>query len=115
MVEQLLINYANESLQRHFNRHLFEIEQDLYTSEGVDWTFVEFKDNKPCLDLFEAPVGIISTLDDSWSVSKNTLAPKIPLGLPQIGRQNPHHLRETSGAPPFRICADHLGAVLPLA
>ena len=32
--EQLLINYCNEKLQRHFNRHLFEVEQNLYSSEG---------------------------------------------------------------------------------
>jgi myosin heavy subunit len=31
--EQLLINYANEALQRHFNRHVFEVEQEDYGSE----------------------------------------------------------------------------------
>jgi myosin heavy subunit len=65
--EQLLINYANEKLQRHFNRHLFEVEQNLYSSEGVDWTYISFNDNKPCLELIEGgggEVGILSTLDD---------------------------------------------------
>jgi myosin heavy subunit len=65
--EQLLINYANEKLQRHFNRHVFEVEQSLYTSEGVDWTFITFNDNRPCLELIEGGagnVGILSTLDD---------------------------------------------------
>ena len=65
--EQLLINYANEKLQRHFNRHLFEVEQTLYTSEGVDWTYITFNDNRPCLELIEGGggnVGILSTLDD---------------------------------------------------
>lgn len=38
--EQLLINYCNEKLQRHFNRHLFEVEQNLYSTEGVDWTYI---------------------------------------------------------------------------
>ena len=67
--EQLLINYANEKLQRHFNRHLFEVEQDLYASEGVDWTYITFNDNRPCLELIEGSrgtVGILGTLDDSW-------------------------------------------------
>jgi myosin heavy subunit len=67
--EQLLINYCNEKLQRHFNRHLFEVEQDLYASEGVDWTYITFNDNRPCLELIEgggATVGIINTLDDAW-------------------------------------------------
>ena len=65
--EQLLINYANEKLQRHFNRHLFEVEQSLYSSEGVDWTYITFNDNRLCLELIEGGggnVGILSTLDD---------------------------------------------------
>ena len=68
--EQLLINYCNEKLQRHFNRHLFEVEQNLYASEGVDWSYISFNDNRPCLDLIEGgngAFGILSTLDDSWA------------------------------------------------
>ncbi len=67
--EQLLINYCNEKLQRHFNRHLFEVEQDMYASEGVDWTYITFNDNRPCLELLEGASnipGILSMLDDSW-------------------------------------------------
>jgi myosin heavy subunit len=68
--EQLLINYCNEKLQRHFNRHLFEVEQNLYSSEGVDWTYITFNDNRPCLELIEGGSGkggILSTLDDSYA------------------------------------------------
>lgn len=68
--EQLLINYCNEKLQRHFNRHLFEVEQNLYSSEGVDWTYITFNDNRPCLELIEGGngiVGILNTLDDSYA------------------------------------------------
>jgi myosin heavy subunit len=67
--EQLLINYCNEKLQRHFNRHLFEVEQKLYSAEGVDWTYISFNDNRPCLELIEgggSTVGILNTLDDAW-------------------------------------------------
>ncbi len=67
--EQLLINYANEKLQRHFNKHLFEVEQELYATEGVDWTYITFNDNRPCLELIEGAsgsVGILGTLDDAW-------------------------------------------------
>ena len=68
--EQLLINYCNEKLQRHFNRHLFEVEQNLYANEGVDWTYITFNDNRPCLELIEGgpgSVGILNTLDDAYS------------------------------------------------
>jgi myosin heavy subunit len=68
--EQFLINYCNEKLQRHFNRHLFEVEQNLYSSEGVDWTYISFNDNQPCLDLIEGGSGIngiLNTLDDSYA------------------------------------------------
>jgi myosin heavy subunit len=67
--EQLLINYANEALQRHFNRHLFEVEQDLYEREGIDWSYIDFRDNRPCLELIEgvsSNMGILQTLDDAW-------------------------------------------------
>ena len=67
--EQLLINYCNEKLQRHFNRHLFEVEQEMYFNEGVDWSYITFNDNRSCLELIEGGggvVGILNTLDDAW-------------------------------------------------
>jgi myosin heavy subunit len=66
--EQLLINYANEKLQRYFNKHVFEIEQAMYSQEGVNWTYITYNDNQPCLELIEGGVGnvgILNTLDDS--------------------------------------------------
>ncbi|KAG1338425.1 Myosin-1 [Cocos nucifera] len=51
--EQFCINYANERLQQHFNRHLFKLEQEEYIQDGIDWTKVEFVDNTECLNLFE--------------------------------------------------------------
>ncbi|KAL4309084.1 hypothetical protein GQ457_01G005030 [Hibiscus cannabinus] len=63
--EQFCINYANERLQQHFNRHLFKLEQEVYELEGIDWTKVDFEDNQECLDLFEKkPLGILSLLDE---------------------------------------------------
>ncbi|GLE01599.1 hypothetical protein PINS_up010429 [Pythium insidiosum] len=68
--EQLCINYANEKLQRHFNQHMLEVEQDEYTKEGIDWKHIDFQDNQPCLDLIEGkPMGkpgIFIALDDVW-------------------------------------------------
>jgi myosin V len=51
--EQLLINFANETLQQQFNRHIFKIEQDEYAEERVDWSYVDFNDNTPCLALLD--------------------------------------------------------------
>ena len=68
--EQLCINYTNEKLQRHFNRHIFEIEQAEYAREGIDWTHVAFNDNQECLDLIEGKPagkpGVITQLNDMW-------------------------------------------------
>ncbi|KAJ1676126.1 Myosin type-2 heavy chain 1, partial [Spiromyces aspiralis] len=63
--EQFCINYANEKLQRHFNRHVFQLEQEEYAREGLsNWTFVDFHDNKPCIELIEGKPGILNMLDD---------------------------------------------------
>lgn len=68
--EQLCINYANEKLQRHFNQHMLEVEQNDYAKEGIDWKHIDFEDNQECLDLIESKVngkpGIFVSLDDNW-------------------------------------------------
>ncbi|KAK9463558.1 P-loop containing nucleoside triphosphate hydrolase protein, partial [Lipomyces oligophaga] len=62
--EQFCINYANEKLQQEFNQHVFKLEQDEYVKEKIEWTFIEFSDNQPCIDLIEARIGILSLLDE---------------------------------------------------
>lgn len=63
--EQFCINYANERLQQHFNRHLFKLEQEEYIQDGIDWAKVDFDDNQDCLNLFEKkPLGLLSLLDE---------------------------------------------------
>ncbi|KAF9623991.1 hypothetical protein IFM89_007689 [Coptis chinensis] len=63
--EQFCINYANERLQQHFNRHLFKLEQEEYIQDGIDWAKVDFEDNQDCLNLFERkPLGLLSLLDE---------------------------------------------------
>ncbi|XP_068668431.1 myosin-1-like [Aristolochia californica] len=71
--EQFCINYANERLQQHFNRHLFKLEQEEYHQDGIDWTKVDFEDNQECLNLFEKkPLGLLSLLDEESTFPKAT-------------------------------------------
>ncbi|KAI1850456.1 hypothetical protein JX265_013418 [Neoarthrinium moseri] len=62
--EQFCINYANEKLQQEFNQHVFKLEQEEYVREQIDWTFIDFSDNQPCIDLIENKMGILSLLDE---------------------------------------------------
>lgn len=62
--EQFCINYANEKLQQEFNQHVFKLEQEEYMREQIDWKFIDFSDNQPCIDLIEGKLGILSLLDE---------------------------------------------------
>ncbi|CCE65834.1 hypothetical protein TPHA_0N00540 [Tetrapisispora phaffii CBS 4417] len=62
--EQFCINYANEKLQQEFNQHVFKLEQEEYVKEEIEWSFIEFNDNQPCIDLIENKLGILSLLDE---------------------------------------------------
>ncbi|WZY81645.1 hypothetical protein YC2023_028029 [Brassica napus] len=71
--EQLCINLTNEKLQQHFNQHVFKMEQEEYTREEIDWSYVEFVDNQDVLDLIEKkPGGIIALLDEACMFPKST-------------------------------------------
>ncbi|TGZ81077.1 putative class V myosin [Ascodesmis nigricans] len=62
--EQFCINYANEKLQQEFNQHVFKLEQEEYAREQINWQYIEFSDNRPCIDLIEGKLGILSLLDE---------------------------------------------------
>ncbi|XVE77891.1 hypothetical protein DITRI_Ditri13aG0100200 [Diplodiscus trichospermus] len=51
--EQFCINFTNEKLQQLFNQHVFKMEQVVYKTEEIDWSYVEFVDNQDVLDLIE--------------------------------------------------------------
>ncbi|KAK1279441.1 hypothetical protein QJS04_geneDACA003163 [Acorus gramineus] len=107
--EQFCINYANERLQQHFNRHLFKLEQEDYTQDGIDWTRVEFEDNQECLNLFEKkPLGLLSLLDEESNFPKATdltFATKLKQHL----NSNYYFKGERGGA--FKVC-HYAGEVL---
>ena len=70
--EQFCINYANEKLQQEFNQHVFKLEQEEYVREQIDWTFINFSDNQPCIDLIEGKLGVLSLLDEESRLPMGT-------------------------------------------
>ncbi|XP_069766460.1 unconventional myosin-XIX isoform X2 [Narcine bancroftii] len=72
-LEQLCINYANEKLQQHFVAHYLKAQQDEYTSEGLEWSFIRYQDNQRCLDLIEGnPTSIFSLLNEESRLNRSS-------------------------------------------
>lgn len=65
--EQFCINYVNEKLQQIFIELTLKAEQEDYRKEGIQWTDIQYFNNKVVCDLIESktnPPGIISICDD---------------------------------------------------
>ncbi|CBZ29782.1 putative myosin heavy chain [Leishmania mexicana MHOM/GT/2001/U1103] len=63
--EQVCINYANESLQNHYNKYTFINDEEECRREGIQTPNIEFPDNSECVNMFDAKrVGIFSMLDE---------------------------------------------------
>ncbi|KAI8818072.1 amoeboid myosin I-like protein [Fimicolochytrium jonesii] len=64
--EQFCINYVNERLQQIFIELTLKSEQEEYQREGIQWTPIEYFNNKVVVDLIESkrPPGIMAVLDD---------------------------------------------------
>ncbi len=70
--EQFCINYANEKLQQQFCQHVFKLEQEEYLKEQIKWSFIEFYDNQPCIELIEGKLGILDLLDEECKMPKGS-------------------------------------------
>ncbi|CAF3322996.1 unnamed protein product [Rotaria socialis] len=70
--EQFCINYANEKLQQQFCQHVFKLEQEEYMKEEITWSFIQFYDNQPCIDLIESKLGILDLLDEECKMPKGS-------------------------------------------
>nr|CAI5836957.1 unnamed protein product [Callosobruchus analis] len=71
--EQLCINYANESLQQFFIQHIFKMEQEYYTKEGINWSNISFIDNQDVLDLLAVkPLNVFALIDEESKFPNGT-------------------------------------------
>jgi myosin-5 len=48
---------------------VFKLEQEEYLKEEIEWKFIDFYDNQPCIDLIETKLGILDLLDEECRVS----------------------------------------------
>ncbi|KAM9320172.1 unconventional myosin-XIX [Gastrophryne carolinensis] len=77
-LEQLCINYANEKLQQHFVTHYLKVQQDEYTAEGLEWSFISYQDNQECVDLIDGnPVSIFSFLNEECRLNRSSVASQL--------------------------------------
>ncbi|CCH40511.1 Myosin-1 [Wickerhamomyces ciferrii] len=69
--EQICINYVNEKLQQIFIQLTLKSEQDEYVREQIQWTPINYFNNKIVCDLIEAkrPPGIFAALNDSCATA----------------------------------------------
>lgn len=55
-----------------FNAHVFKLEQEEYVREEINWTFIDFSDNQPCIDVIEGKLGILALLDEESRLPTGT-------------------------------------------
>lgn len=71
--EQLCINYANENLQQFFVKHIFKMEQEEYTKEGIKWVNIQYVDNHELLQIIGIQnMNIMSLIDEESKFPKGT-------------------------------------------
>ena len=49
-------------------QHVFKLEQEEYVKEQIEWSFIDFYDNQPCIDLIEGKLGLLDLLDEECRV-----------------------------------------------
>nr|PVC49561.1 myosin [Theileria orientalis] len=101
--EQLLINYANEKLQKYFINNVFTSELSLYESEKIDVSSIVYSDNSVILDIFEKKnCGIFPIKNDYYLPPKGNVneftivhtACKVIYNTDEFISKNKHSLSE---------------------
>ena len=98
--EQLCINYTNETLQQQFNKFVFELEQEEYKLEAIEWDAVDFPSNQDCLELIEMKkTGLFAMIDDECLVPKGSdanLAKRMYQDLAKFPRFSATNVQKTN-------------------
>ncbi|CAH1638015.1 unnamed protein product [Spodoptera littoralis] len=64
--EQFCINYCNEKLQQLFIELVLKQEQEEYAREGIQWTPIQYFNNRVICELVDAPhQGLIAIMDEA--------------------------------------------------
>lgn len=51
---------------------MFKLEQEEYMREKINWTFIDFSDNQPCIDVIEGKLGVLALLDEESRLPSGT-------------------------------------------
>lgn len=71
--EQLCINFANETLAGHYNKNVFEADEEECRQEGIPFPKVNVPDNRQCLEMLSsAKVGVFALLDEECNFKGGT-------------------------------------------
>lgn len=90
-------------MQYYFNQHIFKLEQEEYSKEGINWSKIEFIDNQGTIDLIsKKPVGLLYLLDEESNFPKSsdqTLLSKFH----ENHAQNPSYIKPKTQQPFFGV------------
>ena len=62
---QLCINLTNERLHQLFIKHVFEVEQSVYSAEDIEWEVQDYQSNLPIIQLITKSKGIFAFVNDA--------------------------------------------------
>ncbi|RLN10008.1 hypothetical protein C2845_PM11G21890 [Panicum miliaceum] len=67
------VGYGDTESVTRMSKHVFKMEQEEYTKEEINWSYIEFIDNQDVLDLIEKkPGGIVALLDEACMLPRST-------------------------------------------
>src|ERR1700733_8400124 len=86
VVEHISSNIVTELSSAQFNSHVFKLEQEEYVKEAINWTFIDFSDNQPCIDVIEGKLGVLALLDEEARMPSGTDASFLQKLNTQLGK-----------------------------